>query len=185
MAGMATDTDLFEHEPGFKPVEPPPPPPSRGPWIAGLLIAIALGSFTLIRWFTLDTRPLAWDQAIHTENSFAYAERLASGTFLDAMRPVYFNYPPLYNLSMLPMLSRTADIADAGAATNIFYLALLVWGCYLIGAFLLDRGAGFAAAALVSAYPIFVTLARQTLIDVSLTAWVTLAFYALLRSDSF
>lgn len=155
------------------------------PWALALAALIALNTFALVRWARLDTRPAAWDEAIHTRNAFEYRDRLAEGSFAELMRPVYFNYPPLFNLTMIPFLPRVADVADAGAAVNVFYLAFLVVLCYQTGRLLLDRWAGLAAAILIGFYPIIIHLSRQTMLDLALTAWVAAAFFALLKSESF
>src|SRR5688572_30350472 len=101
-----------------------PAPPSPGSpivWVVGLAVLICLNSFAVLSWTGLDTRPCAWDEALHTGNTFEYRDRLAAGSAL--FRPVYFNYPPLYNLTLVPFINRVADIADAGAFVNLFYLA--------------------------------------------------------------
>ena len=146
---------------------------------------ILLNSFALIRWIRADTLPLAWDEAVHTQNTFTYRDRLAAGDFAHLFYPVYFNYPPLYNLTMIPFLNVPSDVADVGACVNVLYLAALVIAVFLTGRFLLNAWAGLAAATLVGFYPLIVMMSRVTILDLALTAWVAWAFYALVRSENF
>lgn len=161
-------------------------PRRRNPFfLVAIAALILLNSFALIRWFRSDTLPLAWDEAVHTQNTLTYRDRLAAGDFAHLFYPVYFNYPPLYNLTMIPFLHVPSDVADVGACVNLFYLAALVIAVFLIGQYLLNAWAGLAAAILVGSYPLIIMMSRVTIIDLALTAWVAWGFYALARSDNF
>lgn len=150
-----------------------------------ILTLILLNSFAVFRWTRLDTRPVAWDEAVHTRNTFEYRDRLTGESSQGLFMPVYFNYPPLYNLTMIPFLGARADIADAGSAVNVLYLAGLVVAVFLIGRRLMDDWSGLAAAALIGFYPLIVMMARLTILDLALTTWVAWGFYALTRSEDF
>ncbi len=152
---------------------------------AALAVLILLNGFSVLRWTALDTRPLAWDEAIHTENTFTYRDRLTQGSLSELMKPAYFNYPPLYNLTMVPFLHARADIADAGSAVNVIYLGALVVAVFLIGCTLMDAWSGLAAAMLIGFYPLIIMMARLTMLDLALTTWVAWGFYALIRSENF
>lgn len=154
-------------------------------WVAALLLLIAVHSVAIKRWAAQDQRPLAWDQAIHTKVAYQYQERWASEGLWGVLRPAYFNYPPLYHLSLVPFLNQSEDIADAGTNVNIFYLSLLLVAVFLLGTHLMGPLEGFTAALILSGYPIFFEMVTQTMIEVALTAWVTLAVYFLLKSEQF
>jgi len=169
--------------------DPTPTPPRRAGinfgFMAALAALIVLNAFAVFRWTRADTRPLAWDEAIHTQNTLTYQDRLSRESLSELMKPVYFDYPPLYNLTMIPFLTLASDIADAGAYVNVFYLAALVIAVFLIGRSLMDEWSGLAAAMLVGFYPLVVMMARLTMIDLALTTWVAWGFYALIRSENF
>jgi len=61
-------------------------------------------------------------------------------------------------------------------------LALSVYG---IGKILYTRNAGLIAAFLVSCYPIIVSMSREYIISVMLTAMTALAYYFFLKSKNF
>ncbi len=172
------------HEPEISGVSAPRRP-SGFPLGLAVAALIALNSLLALRWIHADTRPSAWDEAIHVLNTFEYKDRVHAGSIYDIVKPAYFHYPPLFNLTAIPFLGRTADINDIGGVVNIFYLAALVWFTYLTGRFLLDRWAGLAAALLIGSYPLVVQVAHGTMLDIALTAWVTAAFFCLLKSESF
>ncbi len=154
-------------------------------WTVALLLLFALNAFTLFTWTKRDTRPLAWDQAIHMKIAFEYRDRLATESVWQAMKPVDMNYPPLYHLAMVPFLNQVPDVADVGVAVNAICLFILIFAVFLIGSTLTGPWAGFAAATVVSCYPALIDLSRTTLIDLSLTTGVAVAFLCLLRSENF
>jgi len=154
-------------------------------WVFAILAVMVLQGWALFSWTKKDTRPLAWDQAVHTNNTYSYIDRIPSHRWLEIMKPASFTYPPLYHFTLIPFLNRVPDIADAGAAANFFYLCLLMLSVFLIGDSLLGRWPAFTAMTIVACYPAIAVQARQTLIDLSLTAWVSLAFLCLFKSEDF
>lgn len=158
---------------------------SRTRWFLIVACAALFHGLALRHWALKDTRPLAWDQATHTEIAFGYQDRFAVDGFARLLRPVSFNYPPLYHLGLIPVLGIVKDIADAGALVNFFYLCVLMLAVFLIGDHLMGPWEGGTAALLVGCYPILIDLLHETLIDFSLTAWVALSFLCLIKSDDF
>jgi len=154
-------------------------------WALGLIGLLALNGFVLAHWVRNDTRPLAWDEAIHTSIALEYRHRIAEEGFFSILKPATFNYPPLYHLTLAPVLSIPQEVADAGAIINFFYLAILIISLFLLADFMMGRWAAISAAFLVSAYPIFQKMACFNLLDVALSAWVALAMLCLVRSEDF
>lgn len=150
-----------------------------------LLLIIGLNGVTLVQFSSKDLRPNAWDESIHTRVAFDYQERIADEGFLSVLKPAYFNYPPLYHLTLIPFLGIPADVADAGPLVNFFYLIFLVLGVFLLGDQILGRIPGLTAAFLVTCYPVIIYLMHLTMIDVALTAWVTWAMLCLVKSENF
>lgn len=153
------------------------------PVLFGALVVVNI--FALHHWVAQDTRPAAWDQSIHIKNAFEYRDRIANEGFSSILKPAYFNYPPLYHLAMVPFLTDVRDIADVGARANIYFLVILLACIFLIGKDLVGPWHGLTAAFLFSAYPLAFDMATQSMIDLSLAAWVTLTFWCLIRSEKF
>ncbi|MCB4756992.1 MAG: glycosyltransferase family 39 protein [Elusimicrobia bacterium] len=154
-------------------------------WVFALLMLAVINGFVLWRWVKADTRPVSWDEAIHTSVAYDYQDRIKNEGFLEVLKPAYFHYPPLYHLTLAAALKFVDDPADAGALANFFYLSMLMAAVFLIGKELLNSWAGFTAAFLISSYPMVAEIARVPLIDLALTSWVSWAVLCLIKSDNF
>lgn len=150
-----------------------------------MLLLMVINGMSLFSWVKKDTNPLAWDQSTHTNIAFDYRDRFQQGPVDHFFRPVEWNYPPLYHLMLAPTVSYFSDVTDASSVINYFYLCLLILMVFLIGKKMMDAWVGFTAAAMVTCYPIVVELSRNTLIDLSLIAWVSVGFYCLHSSENF
>jgi hypothetical protein len=67
----------------------------------------------------------------------------------------------------------------------MYYLGLLLGGIYLLGTHLYGRSAGLLAAFIAATFTATVNYSRDYLLEFPATAFVTLAMYALLRSEAF
>lgn len=139
-----------------------------------LLLLIFINITANIIWLKKDTRPPEWDQSTHLNLALDYTQSKLTST-----------YPPLYHLSLLPALLWSHFSADAAVATNIFYLILILLATYLLAAHLFDRFTGVVAGWFVSTYPFLLYISRNALIETTLTAWVTIAFLSLAKSEDF
>ncbi len=154
---------------------------------AGVFLSILIGaqSAVLLKWSIKDTRPLSWDESVHTLNALDYRKRLEEGPVSSLLKkPIYFSYPPLYHL-MLAKSLKSPDIADSGVAVNIFFLALLVAATFFLAYDLLGYWPAMAAAVLVSSYPSMIELLPPPMIDLPLTAVVAFAMLCLVKSEHF
>lgn len=155
------------------------------PWLAALIGVAVVNGWVLARWVQKDTRPLAWDESIHTHVAMDYRERWREEGPFAVLEPALFNYPPLYHVSVAAALGKTDDVGDTGALVNFFYLLMLMGAVFASAHVLMGSWPALAATTLLTAYPIVADMMRPTMTDISLTAWVALAFYFLLRSEDF
>ncbi len=138
-------------------------------------------------WMLLDIRPPSYDQGLHLFRTFNYWEAMNSGSadwWQDILNVEPF-YPPFYHLSLIPLSLIFGFTLDTGVIGNSFYMVIMALSIYGIGKILYTRNAGLIAAFLVSCYPIIVSMSREYIISVMLTAMTTLAYYLFLKSENF
>lgn len=159
-------------------------------WAAGLLgLFLAWQAGALGAFIHRDSRPPAWDEANHLTVARAYFDAAGEGRWGDiwgyvpngTMPP----FPPLYHLgAALAYLS--GDPAGTALWLNWFYLAILSVSLFAIARRLRpDAPAAAAAAVIFGCAPLVQGLLRGQLVDLPLTAMVALAYWALLRAESF
>ena len=127
-------------------------------------------------WILLDIRPPSYDQGLHLFRTFNYWEAMSSGSedwWQDILNVEPF-YPPFYHLSLIPLSLIFGFTLDTGVIGNSIYMVILVLSVYGIGKILYTRNAGLIAAFLVSCYPIIVSMSREYIISVMLTAMTAL-----------
>ncbi|MEK9628492.1 MAG: LmeA family phospholipid-binding protein [Nitrospinota bacterium] len=135
----------------------------------------------------LDTRPPSYDQGLHLFRTYNYWEAFTSGKegwWQDVLNVEPF-YPPLYHLSLIPFSLIFGFNLDTGVIGNSFYMVILVLSTYGIGKILYSRKVGLISALLVSCYPLIVSMSREYIISVMLTAITALAYYLFLKTDNF
>ena len=138
-------------------------------------------------WMLLDIRPPSYDQGLHLFKTFNYWEALSSGSedWWQDMLNVEPFYPPFYHLSLIPLSLIFGFTLDIGVIGNSFYMVIMALSIYGIGKILYTRNTGLIAAFLVSSYPLIVSMSREYIISVMLTAMTTLAYYLFLKSENF
>jgi 4-amino-4-deoxy-L-arabinose transferase-like glycosyltransferase len=94
-------------------------------------------------------------------------------------------YPPFYHLSLIPLSLIFGFTLDTGVIGNSFYMVILVLSTYGVGKILYSKNVGLVSAFLVSFYPLIVSMAREYIISVMLTAMTSLAYYLFLKSNNF
>ena len=138
-------------------------------------------------WMLLDIRPPSYDQGLHLFRTFNYWEAMSSGSedwWQDVLNVEPF-YPPFYHLSLIPLSLVFGFNLDTGVIGNSFYMVIMALSVYGIGKILYTRNAGLITAFLVSCYPLIVSMSREYIISVMLTAITTLAYYLFLKSENF
>jgi len=151
------------------------------------LLALALMLLfpsSILWWHLTDTRPSSLDETRHMELAMDYRRWLVQDVPLTNVWS--HAYPPVYHLSIIPAMSLGVPSETKVVMTNIFYLAVLLAGCILLG-----RSAkrpdweGVLAAFLCAGYYGVFWVGRRALIDFPLMAWVTLSMGLLSRTEGF
>ncbi len=152
-------------------------------FLMAIIIWIFGGNFI---WMLLDIRPPSYDQGLHLFRTFNYWEAISSRSedwWQDVLNVEPF-YPPFYHLSLIPLSLIFGFTLDTGVIGNSFYMVILALSTYGIGKILYTRIVGLIAAFLVSCYPLIVSMSREYIISVMLTAMTTLAYYLYLKSEN-
>jgi len=142
---------------------------------------------TSLIWISRDTRPPFWDMAYHSSSALRIYDAFQTNGLSAFLRVPFLTgfYPPLFQSVVAAAWTIFGKTVAVSRASNLPAVAILLFATYGIGRRLLPPLAAATAAVCVSFYPIMVWLSRETIIDYWLTALVTLAFWALLRTDSF
>ncbi len=135
-------------------------------------------------WNLTDPMPPAWDEAQHLLMAQDFATHLGRmGGDPDGWRVFSHlsqRYPPL--TYWLSLLYRSGSVFDRSAAQvlNLLLLGVTVLGTYKLGALLSGRGVGILAGCLLLLYPAVQGLAHVYMLDLPLTAMVSLAYWGAL-----
>jgi 4-amino-4-deoxy-L-arabinose transferase-like glycosyltransferase len=153
----------------------------------GVLICCLIGNIIWLgsHWLTV---PPPWDQAFYLYMGLRYLHALVDYGPVAAFREFIYlstDVAPLYPLTTVPLYLLFGPSRLVAYLTNIFYLGLLLGGIYLLGAHLYGRSAGLLAAFIAATFTATVNYSRDYLLEFPATAFVTLAMYALLRSETF
>ncbi len=149
-----------------------------------VLAAMVLVAGSIIRWHRIDTRPPAWDQSVHLHLALDYRDCLLHGKPVTS--PWTAVYPPLYHLSLIPVLSLGTPSEAKAAFMHLFYFALLLWGLLRLTRRLGAEPETAVLAGLLSAsYAIVIYTMHYALIDFPLTAWVVFSLALLAETESF
>jgi hypothetical protein len=156
-------------------------------FFVGVLVGCAIGNIVWLNrhWLTV---PPPWDQAFYLYMGLRYLHALVDygpvavyGEFIRLSTDV----APLYPLTTVPLYLLFGPSRLVAYLTNILYLGLLLGGIYLLGTHLYGGRAGLLAAFIAATFTGTVNYSRDYLLEFPATAFVTLAMYALLRSQAF
>jgi len=146
----------------------------RLPWVVlGGIFLVA--SINHLVWLHVDTRPPSWDESIHIMGGINYQETWRQGDWLKTLKVSNY-YPPLYEMSLGAWFFLRGASADAAGETALWWLALLMVGLMWIGIRQGDPWMGVWASALVVTAPMLLQQMRFPMLDLPLTATVTLLF---------
>src|SRR5687767_2858552 len=119
--------------------------------LLGLALLLAFHAALTASWVRRETRPPAWDQAIHLEISLDCLKAVRKGDYRALFHPVpkpgMPPFPPLYHLS-LAYAHAHPDPALAALWANLGYMALFCLALWGMGCILFGPWQGLAAAAL-------------------------------------
>jgi hypothetical protein len=169
--------------------------------LEGALLAAALILFVAgIAPALTDTgAPLGWDASVHLRDSLVYERILRNPS---ALTPGIFReivagseehplltpsgyYPPLVPAVSAVLYTAAGRSYGVAMATQILFVALLVFGTWGLGTRLLGAPAGLLAALWLLAAPGIRIEAAAYMLDVPLAAMVVLALWALLATGEF
>ena len=96
--------------------------------LVALSVFMAWQAVVVRRFVRLDTRPPAWDQAVHLEIALDYRDAIARGRWSDvwnlAPKPGMPPFPPLYHLAIMRAYG-SSDPAHAALWANWAYMCAL------------------------------------------------------------
>jgi hypothetical protein len=167
----------------------------RGPSAALVLSGwwLFLGACN-IGWLAKDTRPPAWDPAIHLLSSVRYRHFI--GDFLFGTVPLADSIRRLFSLDAFyppfaPFVTAFATLGlkpNADASTwvlNQFFLALLLFATYRLGRRAAGSVAGIAAAVAVTTFGAVWSASHAFMLDLPVMAVTALALERLFATDRF
>jgi hypothetical protein len=128
-------------------------PPALAPGEAGGLAVLTVLAFWL-RWHAVDAEPLWFDELLTWRRAAAAPAALVADAFAGAHYPLYF-------LVAAGALALFGDSVAALRAPSVLFGTLCVPLAFLIARALAGRGAGLAAAVLVTLSPFAVTYAQE------------------------
>jgi len=156
--------------------------------LVGLAVFLAWEAVALRSYIRVESRPPAWDQAVHLEIALDYRNAVLAGNWSEVMRlapkPGMPPFPPLYQL-LLRYACGTSDPAGAALWLNWFYLAVLGVFLFAIAWHFRPDETALLAVVIFAGSPAVQDLYHTQLVDLSLAAWAAAAYWALLRSDEF
>ena len=161
----------------------------RLPSAAGLLEAGAgLLGILLIHtvWELFDASPASWDGAYHQLLGWHLLEAAREGRLWGNLARLSPEYPPLYYLQEAWILGWLGNTQFLALLANLPGLAMLVWATYLLLRNLVQPPwlAG-ACACLPLLLPFTAWVSRQTLLDIGLAGFASMAGFLVLASRGF
>lgn len=152
-----------------------------GLWALGVAAVLTVN----LVWALLNNMPPVWDMAHHQRMGWSYMEALVDGELLSRFAAISDYYPPLLYLYEGLIFLIAGPNRLLAFLVNLPGALGLSFFTFRIARFTFPPPAAAAAGVLTLLVPLVAWTSRETLLDVSLSAWVALACYALLRSDFF
>jgi 4-amino-4-deoxy-L-arabinose transferase-like glycosyltransferase len=140
-----------------------------------------------IWWLKADTRPPYYDTAGHATTTLQLVKLTLHGNPQSVLEGILSvgPYPPFAHLVALPFVLLFEPTIDALLAANLVFLGIVLGCVYGLGRLFGRPFTGVLAAFLVGMYPVIYGLSRHYLLDIPLTAMVTLSIFCLLRAGNF
>jgi len=152
-------------------------------WVALGAFAVFLAASNAI-WLIRDTRPQHWDESIHLTAAEKFRQAGLAGS-LAKFASVDRYYPPLVPLYG-SMAARVLPNSEDGYTFALLGFHLLLVTCvFLLAAEAAGANAGLAAAIIAGTAPFIVNEGHYFMLDVPLTALVTLCALLLSRPGAF
>jgi Dolichyl-phosphate-mannose-protein mannosyltransferase len=156
-------------------------------FLIGVVVCCSIGNVVWLmrHWLTI---PPPWDQAFYLYMGLRYLHALADGGPTALVREFVHLSPdvaPLFPLTTLPLYLLFGPSRLVAYLTNVFYLALLLWAVYLLGACVYGRRTSVLAVFVVATFTATVNYSRDYLLEFPSAAFTTLGMYAFIRSEEF
>jgi hypothetical protein len=151
------------------------------PWALLPAVTFVVITWVTVIWLALDRAPLFYDPVDHVSSALDFLNHP-----VEYLTREHQWYPPAVHVLLGAALALTRyDLDAAIAIVNVAFFAVLVAATLAIGAELWSRRVGAIAAVLVSFYPATFVHLRFPMLDLPLTAMVTVSLLALIKSRSF
>lgn len=151
-------------------------------WLAGFLVIFSVH----LIWESLDQSPPAWDMAYHQLQGWRLLEAAREGVLWANLPTLSPAYPPLYYLQEALVLSLFGDSQFLALISNLPGFLLLTGATYLLLRGFLERPlwAGLGAN-LPLLFPFMAWVSRESLLDIDLAGFVSMAGFCILWSRGF
>ncbi len=142
------------------------------------------GAFCDRIWFSLDRSIPAWDQADYLTGSLNYWQALQdpqwlNGEWWQSFWLLSSKIPPLTYVATAILQNIFGTGFDQATLINLFFNAILLGSIYGLGTILFTESVGLWAAALCQIMPALYRYRLEFLLDLPLTAVVSLCFFCL------
>ncbi len=157
-----------------------------------LLVALFLTHAAINYWVIWkDSTPFIHDMGTDYRSSVRLFYGLASHDYSEGLPPLDFFYvhknsiPPLYFFMSLPFYALFGPSQDIAMLSNLFPLAILIFGTFKLGELLHSRLAGLLSAAFLSLFPFMFALSRTYNPKYAMVAFIPLSIYFLIKCERF
>ncbi|MCK4353169.1 glycosyltransferase family 39 protein [candidate division WOR-3 bacterium] len=158
-----------------------------------LILIISLAIITQVVWLKIDACPPAYDEAAYLERSLKMFSALKSSPleFLQSLLGVgkysssYHPHRVLLPITTMPFYLLFGKSVDTGVMANAVYIIILLCSIYGIGKRLFNEKVGLFAAFLLSTFPLFCSMSRVFMAELSATSLAALSVYLLIRANYF
>lgn len=163
---------------------------SKFPVIALILTALLTLHLIANMWYlSIDSGILRQEAGNNYLTALELLDKLPGETLLGKLKLLYSlsadNIGPTFVLPTALTMGLLGKSWDLAAMVNTFFLGVLVVALYLLGKTMFDKKTGLLAAVLITFYPPIFSLARSIEARLSLAAMVTLALWALIKTERF
>lgn len=152
-------------------------------WIIPLFLTFIL-SIPMFIWLALDNSLPHWDMGRHLWTSLQYGrlwyDFIAGHDSLRHLITAYFYYPPLVYQPAILFYIILGVSQKIAVLSNFFWLFIAIFAIYRSAVLLWNKKTGLAAVLLFLSMPMIIAMTHQFQIDLPLSAWVALTFYAML-----
>ncbi len=143
-------------------------------------VLLALLAALQVHFIVRDVLPLSWDESFHSLLALRMFKTLSGeGAPGVGVLDVSGYYPPLIYILSAPGAFIFGRSLDGLLAVQVLLLLVLVWSTYGLGRRIGDWPTGLLAAWFVATAPMIFGASRTFLLDVPLTAFVTLTLWVL------